>query len=202
MMHFTSDHHAGHTNILHLGDGRDFKSISHMHAEIINRHNSVVGFDDDVYFLGDIAMGTLEDSLKIFSGMMGNKFLIPGNHEKIFSGTNSKTRIQTYTPVYEDAGFTVLPENTSVVIDGQEVLLSHFPYSEKLFNKTQTDKFAKNRPVDTGLPLIHGHTHQRHQHQDDRKRMFHVGMDSTNFTPVSEVEIVDWLNRLRTNKIL
>jgi calcineurin-like phosphoesterase family protein len=196
MRFFTSDQHIGHANILKLGTGRPFSSLSHMHSTILKNHNAIVSPEDEVYFLGDIALGDVEESLRFFSGLNGKKFLIPGNHDLLFSFKNSATRIERFTKLYETYGFTILPENTSIKIAGREVALSHFPYQEKLFNKTGYDKYLKNRPVDKGLPLIHGHTHQRAQ-QPLHSRMFHVGVDSNNFTPVSEEDIVVWLDELK-----
>lgn len=190
---FTSDEHFGHTNILHLGEGRPFKDLNHMHSIIIRNHNSIVTPDDDVYFLGDIAMGTLEDSLKVFHGMMGNKFLIPGNHDKIFTGANSQTRIERFWPIYEEAGFTILPENTTIMVGEYEVALSHFPYAG---DHTFKDRYEKNRPPDVGLPLLHGHTHQRTRFTEEAPNTLHVGVDGNNFTPVSESEVLEWIETL------
>jgi len=202
MKFFTSDGHIGHENILRLGDGRPFKSLGHMHATLIGNHNAVVGNDDDVYFLGDIAMGTLEDSIRVYQGMTGNKFFVPGNHDKLFSD-NSKSYIEKHRKTYEDAGFTILPETTSVEIDGQEVLLSHFPYLKNSYGKQKKPiRHEKHHPADTGLPLLHGHTHQRENWDDNSRRMYHIGVDSNDFTPVSESVIIAWLGQLRTDKIL
>lgn len=201
MKYFTSDGHTGHERILELGEGRPFKSISHMHSTLVANHNAVVTDEDEVYFLGDIALGDIEKSLTVYQGMVGKKFLIPGNHDRNFSG-HSKNYIEKHQGLYEKYGFTVLDETISMELGGHEVILSHFPYTEKIYNKDGRDKFAKNRPVDNGLALIHGHTHQRNQWKQENNRMFHVGVDSNKFTPVSETTIIQWLDSLKTKGII
>ena len=197
--YFTADDHFGHANILHFGEGRPFRSLSHMHTEIINRHNMIVSRDDDVYFLGDIAMGSFEETIKLFKRMNGNKFLVPGNHEKIFSGANTHKRIATFTPLYEKAGFTILPENTSIFINGQKVIMSHFPYYG---DHVGVERFVDNRPKFEGLPLLHGHTHQQMKTVASDDLMFHVGVDSNDYKPVSETEIAEWIADLKKRKLI
>lgn len=196
---FTADDHFGHANILKLGDGRPFRNLSHMHTEIINRHNTLVDRDDEVFFLGDIAMGSFEETIKLFKRMNGRKFLVPGNHEKIFSGSNTFQRIKTFTPLYEKAGFTILPENTSLIIAKQTVVLSHFPYHG---DHVGIERYVENRPKFEHLPLIHGHTHQKMKHVTESDYMFHVGVDSNDYSPVPETEIADWVNGLKALKLI
>lgn len=193
MKYFTSDWHVGHDNILNLGGGRPFGSLNHMHTTLVNNYYSVVTDEDEVYFVGDIAMGNLEQSILLFRGLPGKKFFIAGNHDRIFTGKNNQKRIDTFTPLYEEVGFTILSENLTIVLGGREFDLSHFPYHE---DSPFPDKFAKNRPVDNGRPLIHGHTHHKTVLSPTHSRMFHIGVDAHNFMPVSELEIIEWAKTL------
>lgn len=196
---FTSDQHFGHERILELGSGRPFQNIGHHNVTIMNNWLSVVQPEDTVFVMGDIAMGNFEETVKLFSGLTGNKMFVPGNHDKIFSGANSQARIERFTPLYEAAGFTIMPENTSTTLETswgvQEVLLSHFPYSGD--SHSTVDRYAKNRFIDEGLPIIHGHTHSRDKLNSNNVREFHVGVDAHAFTPVHEGEIVAWLESLK-----
>ena len=194
---FTADTHFDHDNILNLGQGRPFGSINHHNETLIQNYNYLVQPSDKTYFLGDVALGNLEQSIQLLSRMNGQKFLVPGNHDRIFSGTNTKSRIERFLPIYEEAGFVVLPENTSIDFDGQEVLLSHFPYSENWETFSKVDKFAKSRPVDTGLPLLHGHTHFANRLTEGNPRMLNVGVDANNFFPVGWAEVKLWLDSLQ-----
>lgn len=201
---FISDTHILHENIVHnLGSGRPFTNMDHMVSSIRNNWIQNVKPDDDIYHLGDAAMGDFTESIKFFEDLPGNKFFVPGNHDKIFSG-NTKNHIERFLPFYEKAGFTVLPEIVEISFDtsygSQKVLVSHFPYSEP-YLKGRYDKYEKHRPKNKGLPLIHGHTHSKEQFSGNVLE-FHVGVDANNFSPVNAKNIVSWLNMLNTKKLL
>lgn len=198
---FTSDQHFGHERILELGDGRPFKTIGEHNDYIVRQWFHTVQPDDVVYVLGDVAFGGGEAFVKnvsIFSWLPGVKFLIPGNHDKIWSGNTVKYR-ERYEQFYVDAGFTVLSEN--FVLDFPHkggtvpVMLSHVPYvsTMEVTDGARAGRFKKQTPEDEGLPLIHGHTHSRSKLHSHLKS-FHVGVDAHGFTPVSEGEISDWLD--------
>ncbi len=199
MLHFTSDNHFQHENIVtrfNRGNGK-FSSISHHDSVLVQNWWETVGADDTVYVLGDAALGDLMKSLAIFATLPGNKKLVPGNHDRVFSATNSVRRRTESVKLYEDAGFEILPENTEISIatpsGDKTVLLSHFPFEE---TDLPHDKWLKNRPDKTRkLPLLHGHTHSVNRFSSNPLE-FNVGVDANNFTPVPETVIVDWLETL------
>lgn len=193
MRFFTSDQHIGHENILRLGDGRPFKDLKHMHSIIMRNWYQAVQPDDEVWVLGDIAMGNLEQSIQFYAALPGRKLLVPGNHDRLFSTGNSKSRQEASRDLYESVGFEIQPETVYESVGGRKVLLSHFPYAPTKHEASL--KYAKNRPVDEGLPLIHGHTHARERFSAN-PREFNVGVDSNDFTPVSEERVALWLDSL------
>lgn len=199
---FTSDSHFGHNNILHLGDGRPFESINHMNQSLVDNAWSVMGENDTLYHLGDAVMGNFEENIKFLAAMPGKKkYLIPGNHDKIFPKLNTVSRIERFTPMYEAAGYEILPLHSTIEfeIDGEtiEVLMSHIPYSPEKYEQ-RVDKLAFARPEDKGLWLIHGHTHSAKK-VEDNSRELHVGVDANDWLPVSEFELIE---RIKTgNKI-
>lgn len=198
MILFTSDHHLGHENILTLGAGRPFKDLAHMHSIIIKNWWETVAPDDIVYLLGDIAMGSnFLKNLAIFKSLPGTKIFLRGNHDKIFPKLWSKEKQIYYTKVYEDNGFIVLPglhHEIELEVKGQKrkVLLSHIPYKNPEYKEPHKLDFA--RPIDNGLPLIHGHTHSRNN--PINLNQYHVGVDAHNFTPVKETKIIKWLETI------
>jgi calcineurin-like phosphoesterase family protein len=202
-IHFSSDHHILHENILKLGEGRPFDSMHYMMSIIRDNWWKTVAEDDTIYLLGDIAMGDFTESIKFFQDLPGEKFFVPGNHDKNFS-KNSNAHIERFTPLYEEVGFAILSENTHIMVPvswgEQKVLLSHFPYAED-YLIGRRDKYEKNRPVNKGLPVIHGHTHSRERFSNDPLE-FHVGVDANNFTPVSLDEVTVWLEGLKTAGII
>jgi calcineurin-like phosphoesterase family protein len=81
---FCGDHHFGHNNIIKFTDKngnryRPFDTLQEMHETIIHRHNSVVGVNDIVYFLGDVTFN--KKYLPLLEEMNGEKYLVKGNHD-------------------------------------------------------------------------------------------------------------------------
>lgn len=74
----TSDTHFGHDKEFIWG-ARGFTSVDEMNIEIVKRWNEVVAPDDEVYHLGDVAMGSLEN-LEWVDNLNGNIHFIRGNH--------------------------------------------------------------------------------------------------------------------------
>lgn len=116
MNYFISDLHFGHKNCLAF-DNRPFGTIEKHDEFIIERWNSVVGMDDDVYILGDISWYNTTKTLEIFNSLNGNKHLIVGNHDKKLLRNkdiqNLFVEIVDYKELY-------LTPKTSIV-------LSHYP---------------------------------------------------------------------------
>lgn len=79
-----SDYHFGHSNLLTFkrSDGtplRVFDDVDHMNEYMVMQHNRVVGPNDKIYMLGDIALS--KKYLPILARMNGEKVLIKGNHD-------------------------------------------------------------------------------------------------------------------------
>lgn len=172
---FTSDHHFGHRNIITFCD-RPFDDPDAMDDDIIARHNSLVAPDDIVFFLGDVAMGRIADTLPKVKRMHGTKFLIPGNHDRVFDfdklTDHHKDRWGT---AYADAGFILIGDDH----DGFPFTLSHFPFDG---DSHDIDRFVDHRPPDHGGWHVHGHVHDEWR---VRGRMINVGIDAWGGFPVS-----------------
>lgn len=77
---FISDLHLGHKNIIIFEREKRFGQTIEEHNEwLVTNWNSVVGKNDRVYVLGDVAFG--HENLKYLTRMNGQKFLIRGNHD-------------------------------------------------------------------------------------------------------------------------
>lgn len=79
-----SDHHFGHANSLNFkkADGsplRSFSCADEMDQHMIDTHNSVVGPNDKVIFLGDLVIN--KKHLHKIGQLNGKKKLIMGNHD-------------------------------------------------------------------------------------------------------------------------
>lgn len=189
-VYFTSDTHFSHARILELS-GRPFANIDTHNSELISRWNNVVKPDDLVIHHGDVALGKIAESLPLVGLLNGYKVLIPGNHDRVFSGEKDKSRIR-FDPEYRKVFQEIWPEVVECFIPqlNNDVVMSHFPYSG---DSQENDRHVDKRPEDNGLPLIHGHIHEaRHI----AGRMFNVGVDVNDFKPVHHFVIKDWIDSL------
>lgn len=179
---FTSDTHFGHERINELAN-RPFTSVEEMNEAIIERWNAVVAPEDTVYHLGDVAMGKIADSLPLIGRLNGTKILVEGNHDRTFTDKGKK-REPEWRQKYLEV-FAAVRDNYAVMIEGREVMLSHFPYDGDSHDE---DRFAGDRLVDKGAALLHGHTHALAQvsHSKAKSLQIHVGVDAWEFAPVSE----------------
>lgn len=166
-----------------------------MNDHIINTWNRVVSPGDSVYVLGDFAMGKIKDTLPLASLLNGNKFLIPGNHDRCWFG--GKKDWKSWESKYEDAGFFILANgvdkgcgvvNLNNLFPGNDVDACHFPFTG---DSQGEDRYSAHRPVDRGQFLIHGHVHDMWQ---TNGRMINVGIDVWDYRPVHIDVIQDFFD--------
>lgn len=183
----TSDHHFGHARINELA-GRPFATVDEMNAALIERWNALVSPDAVVLHLGDVALGTIGQSVALTAQLNGRRLLVPGNHDRVSAATQSRAAITRFRPIYESAGWEILPEIIEGTRRGRRLIASHYPYRG---DSQETDRHTKHRPTDEGIPLLHGHTHSRDRGPD--RNQFHVGIDAFDFCPVAMDVIDRWL---------
>lgn len=184
---YTSDWHIGHARIIELS-ARPFPDLDRMHEALISRHNALVRPEDHVWVLGDVALGPILVSLELVREFTGHLHLVLGNHDRPFDAMRSgkPDKALAWTEAYLEAGFetvTAGPVTTHIPELG-DVLLSHFPYRG---DSQDVDRFTEQRPADTGLPLLHGHVHEKWKRYGP---MLNVGVDVWDFRPVRQAEVV------------
>jgi calcineurin-like phosphoesterase family protein len=174
---FTSDLHLGHANIIGYS-ARPFANADAMDRALVAGWNSVVESTDDVWVLGDFALGRIYATLPLAGQMAGHKYLVCGNHDRCWArhGARSLEWIERY----RRAGFEdILQGPVELQVAGNEVLACHFPYQG---DSHDHDRFVEARPVDRGQWLLHGHVHEK---WCQRGRMINVGVDAWDYRPVS-----------------
>lgn len=181
---FTSDTHFSHGRILELSN-RPFKTVVDMNEVMVANWNEVVAPDDIVFHLGDAVMGPFEESVKYLGRLNGNRFLIPGNHDRV-SSLEKPARQEKFRPFYEDNGFTILSEQEEVEIGGESFILCHYPF---VGDSHGSDRHSHLRPKQDGRRLLHGHVHEKWKFNHN---MFNVGVDVNDFRPVSEDVVKAW----------
>jgi calcineurin-like phosphoesterase family protein len=127
---FTADLHFGHERIVEFHPARG-SSLDEMHERLVDGWRSVVGRSDEVWVLGDFAMGKLDDSLKFFHALPGKKHLIRGNHD------GPRTVRLPWSSVSEYREWRQKPH---------KAVLSHYP-------------FLTWNAAHYGVWMLHGHSH-------------------------------------------
>lgn len=178
---FTADLHLGHTNIIRYCD-RPYADVGAMNRSLVEGWNDTVSTDDTVWVLGDVALGSISDTLTMVSELKGRKLLLAGNHDRCWTG--HRRRAEGWSERYLDAGFAEVHQGQiQVLVAGMNILACHFPYRGDSHDQ---DRYTEHRPVDRGQWLLHGHVHQRWRQWG---RMINVGVDVWGYRPVSEQAI-------------
>lgn len=152
---FISDTHFFHTNIIKYC-GRPFADADEMNSKMISNWNKVVGPNDYVYHLGDVACGYGGDDralAELLFSLNGRKRLIVGNHDPLKSPALHKAfeKIDLWKG-FKDEDFTCvhIPLMTSQLRDGKFCVHGH------IHNNTLNNPFYINVCVEhTDYTPIH-----------------------------------------------
>lgn len=194
MRWFTSDWHLGHENIIKYCD-RPFVSIQQMDDSIISHANRLLTADDELWILGDIAMGPIEQSLARYSELNANLVLVLGNHDRPHPSYSTKDDKEEWLQRYQEltGAKEIINGNTIIVLhDGTRAHVSHFPRITEDNRPSHVDQFAPYRPALDAFPVIHGHTHGLWRQNNDH---IDVGLDAWGGQLVSEDTLVRLLTK-------
>lgn len=192
---FTSDYHFGHANILKYQPNRKFDSCNEMNFGLAELWNTVVGEEDVVYCLGDMAFKS--NILKMFMpGLNGTKILIVGNHDPMFRDLKRGGEgLKKAKELGLELGFSEVHRELFLEIDGiGPVKLCHFPYLPIKASGLEPFelRYSELRPKkEHEKLLLHGHVHSSWLSLLDRGPMINVGIDVWDLLPVSEEKIVE-----------
>lgn len=164
-----SDWHFNHSREFIYGV-RGFHSVEEMNEAIIERHNSTVDSDDDVYVLGDLCLGGGEPGITaknkaLIERMNGRIHIILGNHDTPARQEMYRMCNNVVEVVYA----------TMVHYRGYHFYLSHFP--------TLTANLEKE-PLKQCTINLFGHTHSSDPFYQDMPFMYNCAIDAHNCYPV------------------
>lgn len=183
MRWFTADLHLGHANIIRYCQ-RPFASVEQMNDSLSANWIAAVEPTDEVWVLGDVAMGRISETLPLIAGLPGHKHLVPGNHDRCWPG-HHRLRPQD-VQIYQDVGFEIHPGTVELTVAGRPVLTCHFPVAG---DSHDTDRFAEHRPAPRNDGwLLHGHVHEKWR---TNGRQLNVGVDVWDYRPVSEARLIE-----------
>lgn len=166
---FTGDTHYGHKRIIEFSE-RPFADLVEMRETMIARWNAVVRPGDQVYHLGDFAFLDEDDASSIAWRLMGQKFLVFGNHDKALR--KSKAFL---------GHFAWAKDLADIKVGDQRIVLCH--YAMRVFNQSHR-----------GAWQLHGHSHGSLK-DDPSTLQTDVGVDCWDYRPVSFDEIRQVMSR-------
>jgi calcineurin-like phosphoesterase family protein len=164
---FTSDTHFGDRRALRF-DRRPFAGLAEHDQALVERWNEIVGPHDEVWHLGDFALGPPAERIAaLLTSLNGRKHLIIGNND---SGTTLQ------------AGWASVAHYAEIVADGRPLVLCHYPL--RTWNG-----------IGKGAVNLHGHSHGRLR---PIARQYDVGVDVWDFRPVPLAAMLARRRRKRT----
>lgn len=177
---FTSDLHLGHARAAEL---RGFASVVQHDIAIKENWYDAVDENDIIWVLGDLCLAALPAALETLAGLPGRKRLILGNHD---AGHPRNRNAHRWSRAYAEV-FEHVASSARIKLQGQEALLSHFPYERD----RGPMRHMQWRLPDLGVPLIHGHTHgtERRSTTPLGTPELHVGVDAWDLRPVADREL-------------
>jgi calcineurin-like phosphoesterase family protein len=157
---FTSDHHFGHA-ASRTFYRRPFASVAEMDQQMIDRWNTLVEPESEVWHLGDFAVRQSADRVaSLLRVLHGRKHLVTGNNDD--------------AAVTACDGWQSVQPYAEVTVDGMRLVLCHYP-------------FRTWRDMGRGAINLHGHSHGRLK---SLRRQIDVGVDVWDFRPVRLAEII------------
>lgn len=174
MIHFVSDTHWGHANIIKYSN-RPFDSVEEMNEALIQNWNERVGQYDIVYHLGDFAFMPYDALKRTARRLNGVKHLILGNHDK--------TIIQSQNDLLSSGTFASIQNYVELRHAGEFFCLFH--YGQRVWNKSHR-----------GSIHLYGHSHGS---LPPFGKSVDVGVDCKEITPdyrpVSVDEVIAYMKK-------
>lgn len=164
MIHFSSDHHFGHVNVLKHSK-RPYSSIEEMDRVLIENWNKVVAKTDTVWYLGDFSFYKKDKIEQIIDQLNGVIHYVRGNHDQVIE-KKLKGRFASFQDYKH-----ILVEDKDVPSGHQRIILSH--YSFQVWNH-----------IHRGAWNLYGHSHGNLKERKGFKAC-DIGVDSWFHAPVS-----------------
>jgi len=193
---FTSDQHFGHFNIIKHCQ-RPYSSYEEMDEDMIAKWNSLVGENDIVWHLGDLAWFRLskdeivERYLKRLNGKINIVF---GNHDgAIKDFPNLFNEAYNRGNEVKNRKSLTKEEYIKIKIKKKSFVLSHYcmmSWPGKSYNKKREGSYHL---------FGHSHTHPIHKPYKFIPCSYDVGVDNNNFYPIPFDEIIKKLESTKDN---
>ena len=180
MIHFTSDLHFFHKNVL-IYCNRPWNNVDEMNAGLIKNWNSKVSPADTVYVLGDLTFGDENKTENILYQLNGDIKIVFGNHDKVVRKSQRLMKRFSQFGDYMELRFKMKDGNENMIC------MSHFPMI--VWNKSHR-----------GTWMLHGHSHGTLTYPMKAK-IIDVGTDLQGYYPISIEEVEDKMKLLATEPL-
>ena len=169
-IYLTSDWHFGHDREF-IWKARGYSSVEEMNEDQIDKINSLIKPEDNLYILGDLMLGDIDKGMECVKRIKGNLHIILGNHD-------TPTRAKLY-----DGPTTVLGFADRIDYNEYHFYISHYP--------TLTSNLDGGPSLKKRILNLFGHTHSKEKFYQDNPTMYNVALDAHNNTPVSIDQIIE-----------
>jgi calcineurin-like phosphoesterase family protein len=191
---FTSDLHFNHVNIMlpsYTRREETFPDLQAMNEGLVQRWNERVKPDDDVYLIGDLAMGKKAEALPYLNRLVGHKHLIFGNHD--YKDHKCTAVHPAILQAYKEGVLETTVESLPVLENGKRLFLHHEPCSvpetfdyvfcghvHESFTRARWD--AERLNTETGKPGV--------AVADPDGNIINVGVDVSDYKPMTLEELL------------
>jgi calcineurin-like phosphoesterase family protein len=157
---FTSDTHFGDRRVLGI-DRRPFATLAEHDAALAALWNQTVGPEDEVWHLGDFALGPPPDAVAaLLARLNGRKHLVTGNNDG--PGTLAAP------------GWESVQAYVELMVESRHLILCHYPF--RTWNQ-----------IGRGSLNLHGHSHGM---LAPMTRQYDVGVDVQELRPATLDQII------------
>jgi calcineurin-like phosphoesterase family protein len=173
MIWITGDQHWGHARIIELCN-RPFRDVAEMNEMLIANYNAVVGPDDEVYFLGDVAWKDVIAATNILRHRLNQskRYLLIGNHD------HKNIRDPMFASCFE-----WIKDYHELTYNKQLYVMSHYPFHS--WRNSNRASFC-----------CHGHTHSKIDNSQHYRMDCGVDNPLCGFAPIS-IEAIEALMKAK-----
>lgn len=167
---FTADTHFDHKNVIVYAK-RPFNNVDDMNEGLIKNWNELVDPKDEIYHLGDIAIGKPARIAWLVSRLNGRKHLVCGNHDKEL--LRHKELVSLFETINNFREIKI--QDADAYKGSQRIVLLH--YALRVWNKSHYGSYS-----------LYGHSHGSLT-DDPHSLSLDVGVDCWDYRPVSYDQI-------------
>ena len=144
MRYYIADCHFYHRNLLTEMDNRGYESVEQMNEVMIEKWNKKVHAHDEVIILGDLSLGSGQETNQLLRRLKGKLYLIRGNHDDRYLKDKD----------FDASRFVWIKDYAEIHDNKRKIVLMHYPI---FCYNGQFRRGADGTPL---TYMLHGHIHK------------------------------------------